>query len=186
MLLAGTAGAQTPAEILRRFSHEPGVAKLQRAASRLASLEPERLRSWMRRARGRRRCRCCGRGSAGAEAASPSLTASTGFDRFSTVDSDTWRFEVEATWSLDRLVFDPEEVRVTRESQRVASRREQLLTEVAQLYYARRRLQIDQLLDPSARADVALDRALGIDELTAVLDGLTGGALTGGTGGSSE
>jgi hypothetical protein len=186
MLLAGTAGAQTPAEILRRFSHEPGVAKLQRAASRLASLEPERLRSWMRRARGAAalpvlRARV-GRGGGGV-AITHGLD---GIDRFSTVDSDTWRFEVEATWSLDRLVFDPEEVRVTRESQRVASRREQLLTEVAQLYYARRRLQIDQLLDPSARADVALDRALGIDELTAVLDGLTGGALTGGTGGSSE
>src|SRR5262249_20567490 len=101
-----------------------------------------------------------------------------GIDRFSTVASDAWHFDLETTWSLDRLVFDPEEVRVSREAQRVASWREQLLTEVAQLYFARRRLQVDEALDPNARPEVALDRALAIDELTAILDGLTGGALS--------
>jgi hypothetical protein len=176
--LSLAASAQTPAELLHRFDAEPTVGALQRAAARLASVEPERVRSWQRRVR--------------AAAALPTLKARLGrgatgvlvtrgvegVDNFSSVENDAWHFDVEATWSLDRLVFDVNEVRISREGQRVAARREELLTQVAQLYYERRRLQIDQLLDPDARADLALDRALAIDELTAILDGLTGGALS--------
>jgi len=43
---------------------------------------------------------------------------------------------------------------------------------------ARRRLQVDAVLQPDAPA--AVDRALEIEELTAVLDGLTNNALSGG------
>jgi hypothetical protein len=91
-------------------------------------------------------------------------------------NTNDWTFEVEATWSLDRLVFDRNELRASREAQRLASHREELLTRVAQLYYARRRMQVDAVLQPDAPA--AVDRALEIEELTAVLDGLTDNALT--------
>ena len=77
-----------------------------------------------------------------------------------------------------RLVFDRNELRVSREAQRLAGHREELLTRVAQLYYARRRMQVDAVLQPEAPA--AVDRALEIEELTAVLDGLTDNALSGG------
>jgi hypothetical protein len=102
-----------------------------------------------------------------------------GIERFSTIASDTWRFELEASWQLDRLVFDLNELRLAREAQRVATRREQLMTEIARLYFARRRLQVDALLDPSAPQSLALDRTLAVDELTAILDGLTGNRLSG-------
>jgi hypothetical protein len=177
MVLAGAAQAQ-PSLLRELAGKEPTVAELQRAATRLAALEPERVRSWQRRARSAAalpvfRARV-GRGTGG-------VLLTHGLDgttNFSTVDSDTWHFELEATWALDRLIFEPQEVRVSREAQRVAARREQLLTEIAQIYYARRRLQVDERLDPGARPEVALDRALAIEELTAVLDGLTDGALT--------
>jgi hypothetical protein len=97
-------------------------------------------------------------------------------DRLVMTTTDNWRVEVEATWSLDRLVFDRNELRASREGQRLSSHREELLTRVAELYYARRRLQVDAALSPDASG--AVDRALEIEELTAVLDGLTGGALT--------
>ena len=87
-----------------------------------------------------------------------------------------WTVDVEASWSLDRLIFDRNELRASREAQRLAGHREELLTRVAQLYYARRRLQVDAVLQPDAPA--AVDRALEIEELTAVLDGLTDNALT--------
>ncbi len=182
-LLSTIARADGPADLLNHFNGEPGVRALQDAAARLAAVEPERVRSWQRRARVAAilptlKARV-GRGAAGVL-----ITRGVdGVDNFSTVENDAWHFDVEATWALDRLVFDPNEVRISREGQRVAARREQLLTEVAQLYYERRRLQVDQLLDPAARADLALDRALNIDELTAILDGLTGGALTRARGG---
>jgi hypothetical protein len=180
LALPSVALAQEAPAVLGHFAGEPSVAALQAAATRLAAVEPARVRSWQKRARTAAalptvRARI-GRGSTGVL-----ITRGVdGTDNFSTVENSAWHFDVEATWALDRLIFDPNEVRVSREAQRVAARREQLLTQVAQLYYARRRLQVDQLLDPDAHADLALDRALAIDELTAILDGLTGGALSNG------
>src|SRR5207248_4476502 len=88
--------------------------------------------------------------------------------------SDTWRFEIEAGWQLDRLVFDRLEIGLSRESQRLALRREQIELEVAHLYFARRRL----LLEAARAGGSSPELALEIEELTALLDGLTGGALT--------
>jgi hypothetical protein len=178
LVLSAVAEAQSGVEVLRQFAGEPGVRELQRAAARLAAVEPERVRSWLRRARVAAllpgfRARV-GRGIGGVAY----TRGADGLDHFSTVESDAWRFELEASWALDRLVFDPDEMRISREAQRVAARREQLLTEIAQLYYTRRRLQVDQLLDSGGRAELILDRQLAIEELTAVLDGLTDGALT--------
>jgi hypothetical protein len=175
MIIAGTAHAEP--DVLRAFAGEPGVAELQRAAVRLAGLEPERSQSWTRRARVAAVLPVV-RARAGRGVGVAVTRGLDGLDRLTTADSDSWRFELEASWSLDRLIFNPEEARVGHEVQRVAARREQLLTEIARLYYARRRLQAAERLDPDARPEAALDRALAIEELTATLDGLTGGALT--------
>jgi hypothetical protein len=137
-------------------------------------VHPERVRSWLRRVR--------------TAAALPSLKLRAGHGAYGYVyraesladpapTTESWRVEVEVGWSLDRLVFDRDEIGLARESQRLAARRELLATEVAQLYFARRRLQLDTPQDPAA----ARERQLSIDELTAVLDGLTDGALSKGT-----
>jgi hypothetical protein len=165
------------AAVLARFRHEPTVAALQRAAARLAEVQPERVRSWLHRVR--------------AAAAMPSMKVRVGHGAYgyvspygSTVDgaptAESWRVEAEVGWSLDRLIFDRDEIGLARESQRLAARRELLLTEVAQLYFARRRLQVEATSPPADEA-TQVERQLAIDELTAVLDGLTDGALTKGT-----
>ncbi len=170
-LSSSLASANEPS-IEARFAHEPSVRELQRTAARLAEVHPDRVRSWLRRA------------SKAALLPSLRVTVGRGYGELMRdsngepyyLATDTWRFEVQATWQLDRLVFDRNELRVSREAQRVGARREELLTRVAQLYFERRRLQIDAELQPNAEG--ALERSLAIEELTAVLDGLTGGALT--------
>lgn len=170
-LLVAAAPAAADLSVLERFSDEPSVRELQRAAARLAEVQPERVRSWLSRANKAAllplvRVRV-GRGSAELSRDSSGRLAYT--------TTDNWRYEVDAAWSLDRLIFDRNELRAGREAQRLASHREELLTRVAQLYYARRRLQVDALLAPDAPG--AVDRAIEIEELTAVLDGMTDGAL---------
>lgn len=172
LLLAGTPAAAADLSLLDRFADEPSVRELQRAAARSAEVHPERVRSWMRRA--------------SHAAILPTVRARVGrglgqlsrdsSDRLVYTTSDTWSFELQASWTLDRLVFDRNELRVSREAQRVAAHREELLTRIAQLYFARRRLQVDALQSPDAAGTT--DRAIEIDELTAVLDGLTDGALS--------
>jgi hypothetical protein len=176
--LAGLARADET-DPLARFAGEPRVGELQRAAARLAEVEPERVRSWLRRVNKAAllpgiKLRV-GRGLTGIQ-----LTHGLdGIDRYAVTATDAWKFEVEADWSLDRLIFDRNEIGLGRESQRLATRRETLLAEIARLYYARRRLQVEALADsPAANDGPALERRLGIDELTAVLDGLTGGAMS--------
>jgi hypothetical protein len=172
LLLFATPARAANLAVLDGFAGEPSVRELQRAAARLAQVHPELVRSWLRRA-GKAailptvRVRV-GRGLG-------ELTRDTVGAQIYTMTND-WRFEVEATWSLDRLVFDRNELRSSREAQRLGSHREELLTRIAQLYYARRRLQVDAVVSPDAAG--ALDRALEIEELTAVLDGLTNNALT--------
>jgi len=173
-------------QVWARLPREPGVRELQRAAARLAEVQPERVRSWLRRVR--------------AAALLPQLKVRVGrgvlalqlrgLDAYVPA-SDAWRLDLEAGWQLDRLVFDKNELALGRETQRLAARREALLTQVARLYFERRRLQVDALLEeaseptspspnPRASPEAKLERRLAIDELTAILDGLTGGALGGG------
>jgi hypothetical protein len=175
-LLAASSAWAADASVLERFAGEPSVRELQRAAARLAELHPERVQSWLHRV-----------GKAGLL---PTLRVRVGrgldeltrdtYGRPIFSSTDTWRVEVEATWALDRLVFDRNELRASREAQRTGGRREELLVRIAQLYFERRRLQVDAILTPDSPS--ATDRAIEIEELTAVLDGLTDGALTKGKG----
>lgn len=168
---ASATARAAPEDVLKAFAGEPSVASLQRAAARLAEVQPERVRSWLRRVR--------------RAPLLPSVRARVAHGPYGFSASDYgygagwngWRVDLEASWSLDKLVFNHDELALGRESQRLASRREALLTEVAQLYFERRRLQVDGITAPGSEAE-QLERRLAIDELTAVLDGLTGGALS--------
>jgi hypothetical protein len=171
--LAGILLAALPA------AAEPSVRDLQRAAARAAEVHPERVRSWLRRVRLAAIAPSLsvrvGRGASDVRA----TTALDGSERFTVDAGDTWRLDATATWQLDRLVFDREEMLVSRESQRIAARREVLLTEVAQIYFERRRAQLLLARAPSDPGEAA-ELELRVAELGAILDGLTDGALTGG------
>ena len=174
----GLCHADAVGELLAPFAGEPSVRELQRAAARHAEVHPELVRSWQRRIRTAAIAPnfkvSIGRGGTDLH----STIALDGSDRLTIGNNDIWRFDGSASWALDRLVFDHEELRLSREAQRLAARREQLLTEVAQLYFERRRLQVALLLEPPRSPREAADTALDIDELTAVLDGLTDGAMS--------
>jgi hypothetical protein len=156
---------------------EPSVAELQAAAIRLAGVEAERGHSLTRRSRRagavpHLRLRF-GRGNIGY------LRGLDGVDRYVATNTDEWHVEAEAAWSLDRLVFDHNEGIASREAQRLAVRRQELIHEVTRLYFARERAKL-----ALARAPDEAERALALDELSAELDALTGGALAGQGGGT--
>lgn len=88
-------------------------------------------------------------------------------------DFSGFGLEVEARWEFDRLVFNPEELAVVKESGRVFSQREHLIDSLIEAYFNRRLLQIE-LKKQSDPQQKEMDK-LRIDELTAKLDGFTGG-----------
>src|SRR5439155_5969597 len=136
---------------------------------RTSRVEPERIEAWERRMRTASllpsvRVRV-GRGG-GQLLSTSDLDGST---RLTLGDNNSWQFEIAATWNLDRLVWHPDEMRLAREAQRIAARREKLLAEVATLHAERKRLL------RRARGDRD-ERQLRLVEVGAILDGLTGGA----------
>jgi hypothetical protein len=81
--------------------------------------------------------------------------------------------EVRTTlaWDLPRFIYNPEELDVAR----LATVQKDVITHVTQVYFARRRLQLQLASSRSADAEKRAAQELRVEELTAVLSGLTGG-----------
>jgi hypothetical protein len=56
--------------------------------------------------------------------------------------------------------------------------REDILNEVTRIYFERRRLQIEALKMPAQQDDFFVERKMRIEELTALIDALTGGEFS--------
>jgi hypothetical protein len=75
------------------------------------------------------------------------------------------------TWNLPQLVFNAEELDVAS----LAGLMEGLLKESTRLYFMRRRLQVDMILTPPTDQASLLSKDLRLQELTGLLDAMTGG-----------
>jgi len=87
------------------------------------------------------------------------------------------KFEVKAKWDLNELVMSSERIRVISETQDIVKLRDKVLEEVNRLYFERRRLQVDMLLNPGDMK-AQLKNELRLQELTAQLDAYTGGRFS--------
>jgi hypothetical protein len=85
------------------------------------------------------------------------------------------RLKVFAEWDLSRLIFDQDEYNAAKELSKIVTRREDLLTTINKLYFARRQLQAMNVIEPVSSARKALKLELQLAGLTADLDALTGG-----------
>ena len=158
-------------EALRAYASEPSVQEVVKAALEEATADPEKARAMASRAR------LAGwvptakvairRGLA--RDLSESQTLET--DRTALSANDDMVIEASLTFELQRLVFDHDEVALAREEREIVQAREELARAVIQLYFERRRLQLERDLLRSA----GIERELRIAELEALLDAFTGG-----------
>jgi len=150
----------------------PPIEELQDAALRRSTVDPRTTRRWLRRAR--------------AAAALPSVRGELDLRR-----DQAWQLDQEAgdadelsqdsgagqiirvrvAWQLDRLIFDPNELRAARAVVDMAMAREQVLLRVTQLYFERLQLLIELSAADSANA---LQKHLRVREIEALLYGLCG------------
>ena len=56
--------------------------------------------------------------------------------------------------------------------------RDDVLNEVTHLYYERRRLQVEMAMAPMRDLPIQIEKEIRLEELTANIDGLTGGYLS--------
>jgi len=164
-------------EILARFDHEPNVRSVQRRAMTYALAEPSKVASWRQRAR--------------LSSLLPEVRVAVDYD----TDSDDTRtftsstseprqvvgadekvgYELRATWDLNEAVFNRSEIALRRAVVNASRQRDSLVSEVTKIYFSRRRAQVDLLLAEDISAKERVKQELRIAELTAYLDGLTGG-----------
>ncbi|HMV69809.1 MAG TPA: helix-hairpin-helix domain-containing protein [Myxococcota bacterium] len=179
------------ADVLASFDHEPKVEEVQRWASEYAKVQPELVDRWLAASRG--------------FAALPQLRVSYGLDDNYDNDFDYYdefglpptsddtpttdvqtaasvgqrrSIDVVATWDLDKIVMSSEQIRVINEAQDIVKLREKVLGEVTRLYFERRRLQVDVLLNPKVDLAGQVKDELRLRELTANLDAYTGGRFS--------
>ena len=93
-------------------------------------------------------------------------------------DADTDKdhvYQVTLKWRLDDLVMSSERIRVISEAQDVVKLRDKVLRQATQVFFDRRRLQVELLLSPGGDLRAQVEDEIRLMELTAELDALTGG-----------
>ncbi len=162
--------------LLARFDSEPNVVDVQRAAASYARVNPDAYDSWIDSARWAyllpRSLRGQLRRTDGDQ--SDVRTTTSGLSDLVSTDAQL-QIEVRADWDLTRLVFNRDGITASRQIERLVNQREDILTTVNKLFFARRQLQVELELEPPTSVERAVKSQLRIDALTADLDALTGG-----------
>lgn len=163
-------------QTLAALAVDPTIEEVQQEALRLAALEPRRARRLLSRVR------WAGLLPEVDASVSRGLARDEDLDReyqevdeLSLATDEDLDFRLSVTWDLDRLIYDPEELRAHREVASLAQRRRELLLAVTRLYYELLLLRAEERAGGEADAGARLERLVRMAELTALLDALTGG-----------
>jgi hypothetical protein len=152
---------------------------VQRAAAQHDGVDPDRLRAWVARPRSAHWLPRLSIDASRTER-DTRVVGVTG-----TVESDYLRVTpstqlgVRLSWDLDQLVFSRDEPAAAWTASRLIDRREERVRRATRLYFQRRRLLVQLALDPPREALQRAERENQVDEITAELDELTGGLLSG-------
>jgi hypothetical protein len=161
---------------LERFANEPTVREVQQAAIKFYNVSPDSIASLRSRTRTKAFVPGLSVGftnsiSSFSRAVNDIVFRERGIAIFEDQTADFMGFTASASWSLERLVFNAEELDVMA----LIGIQDGIQREVTALYYVRRRLQIEQELKPATTLEGRLSTRLRLEELTGLLDAYTGG-----------
>lgn len=188
---SGTSEPQTAEEVLASFAHEPSVQEVHRWTSSYAKASPHLVERWLKASRNfaglpqltlEYRLRdgwdqdFVYLTSAGGAAITPEEEVLPQLSDGG-LDKDAY-YTVRMRWDLNELVMSSERIRVINEAQDIAKLRDKFLVEATNLYFERRRLQVEMMLAPRSDVLGQVRDQLRLMEVTANLDALTGGAFS--------
>ena len=168
--------------LVQFFYYEPDIGAVQKQAIRYANVNKNKTKKWQWTSR--------------IKALVPSLSVGKDFSTADTVDIDrgstnepdryivgppdknkSWNLDVK--WELSDLIWNSAQTSIDSREKLMVELRGDVLSEVTRLYYERRRAQIEFVLRPPQDSFDYANALLRIDELTAHIDALTDGYLTG-------
>ncbi|QDG49771.1 hypothetical protein FIV42_03165 [Persicimonas caeni] len=183
------AGQATPKAVASQLASEPSVAQTRSAALRANGYSRGDLDEWSSRARWSHllpdvegEVAWLDQRDKEARYREDLETAETGAmyrdsARNDFVDDTRLRtiYAVELEWDLSGLIYDKSEPTIAREVRRRRDARRELLVEVGEAYYLRRRYLTELILTPTTEWKKRIELRLEADRQTARLDALTGG-----------
>ncbi len=168
----------------RVFSWEPSVLDLQREAMKYADVLPEKIVDWKRRLKKRALFPkfTVDMDVGSSRSVSDSVAVSSyGAENVGPDDKTVYgsfNFGVSLEWDLRDWVWSDKEISIDTRSKLTVELRDDILDQVDQLYFERRRLIMRFILNPPSDKKDLLELFNRIRHLRADLDGLTGGYLT--------
>jgi hypothetical protein len=105
------------------------------------------------------------------DSADSSINSSLDKNRKAAMDNE-FNTGFRFTWHLDRLIYDPEIIDIVNSARVSANIRENLLTELTQIYFQRKSLLSELMSNPFSRT---MTQKFKLQELTADIDARTGG-----------
>ena len=163
-------------ELLEDFSHEPRIDQVQEAAIRYAEVYPEKIKRWRQHAALRAILPDVRLGVDRGRSLNAHYDEGT-FPHFQVVDTQDHDSgaDLSITWELGDLIWNPDQTSIDVRSKLMVELRQDLIEAVTRTYFERRRLQVNVLTHPALDPQAQLEQELKLQELTAMLDGLTGG-----------
>lgn len=171
----GAAGSDIEA-ILGNFRNEPTFRQVQEAAIEYAEVHPDKIARWRRAAK--------------MKALFPTL--SFGVDKDSNrglhwdsgtnpdtlvigPDDESTGWDIRCSWDLGNLIWNDDQTSIDTRSKLMVELRNDIIDEATRLYFERRRLQVELMQNPPKDPNKRIEKELRVQELTANLDGITGG-----------
>lgn len=172
-------------EFKDQFNYEPSIEEIHRLAVDYAEVHPDKIKEWRAGAKNKAWFPSLDIGVDGGRGLTRNDSvfgsSSSGGSHYIGPDdkssSEDLGWDVSLSWDLADVIWNSDQTTIDGRSKLMVELREDILNQVTRLYYERRRLQAELLAageDPRA----AFDRKMRIDELTALIDGLTGGEFS--------
>lgn len=184
-------------QLLSKFDYEPKIKDVQKAAIEYAKIRPDLVNSLIKRIHYKALLpkfqvtldRKLNDRQRFATSTNSTISSSTGNIYTGPNDESLYLYTYDdlglkfsADWQLSELVFDSDELRVPSINKDMVNLRNDIVSEVTKIYYDRRRIQLELLVSPPQDPKERIKQELKIQELTAQLDGLTGGYFSNFTG----
>lgn len=165
--------------IYSEFNNEPSIRKVQEMAVAYAEVHPDKIKKWRRGAKLR--------------AILPKVTFGidkdmsnefhwdTGGDDTLIIgpDEEKTGWDITCTWDLGDFIYNEHQTTIDIRSKLMVQLREDILNEVTRLYFERRHLQVELADNKPLTQAQKIKKDLRLQELTASIDALTGGAFSG-------
>ena len=162
---------------LHPWEHEPTIGQVREAAIRYADVHPDKIAHWRTQAR--------------LKSLLPDVSVSGGtnltdfrhWDSGSNPDSllrgeRDIDWSASLSWELADLMWSTDHTSIDSRSKLMVELRNDVIDEVTRLYFERRRLQLQLAADPPTDPQIRLEKELRLQELAALIDGLTNGIFS--------